>query len=491
MAAKQPPAFDAKSEPVPPIVTAPTIAPSGAGGIVGKLERIWEHLRSLNTHGFCPGTLVSTRWGPEKIDAENLTWDASKERSWSKSGGGLRGTTCTPMLSQAVAMLFDRSAEPSTDPDAVYEPYLGDGRRLPYQMSLLLNGNGDYRPGWGPGKSLRYFGLAEKVDPTKLRRGDVIGIQWAKKGAHGVFVWDVHLNAAGLVDCFQMISAIGGYKYGPYTGPEPTPEQKADPKYKPPLGPIIGGAGAGITIGGSGNLVKAKLILKKKDGACYIDPKDGGRPEYVLAPDAAPLFVGKTDEYAAVCSWKALPGVTKADIDLETFRKPSPKSKISIEYDSIGFMECARFHGIGDVPSFATTGAPKAAVVVPAIPGAAPQETSAADAHDPNVRAALPRQPLEQPKDAPLKEQKLLEERLRALYMVHLIATDPGKPDEVMDAKSKAALQEFQMSVGLVASGVPDRATRAALAQAVEDARGRIEGFDAIVARKKRPATKP
>jgi len=485
------PAFDANTEPVPPLVATPTIAPAGAGGVVGKLERIWERLRELNIHGYCPGNLVTSRWGAEKVDPANLPWDEKKERTWTKSGGGLGSTTCTPMLSQAIAMLFDRRTEPSQDADAVYEPYLGDGRRLPYNVSLLLNGNGDHRPGWGAGKALRYYGLAERVDPKKLRRGDVVGIQWSNGGGHGVFVWDVHLDAAGDVDCFQMISAIGAYKYGPYTGPEPTPEQKADPKFKAPKGPIIGGTGAGITIGAPDDLVKAKLILKKVKGACYIDPKDGGRPEYVLAPDAAPLFIGKTNEYSALGKWTGLPGVKVKDIDLDTFHKPTPKAKIRISEGKIAFMECARLHGIGDVPSFATTGAPKAAVVVPAIPGAVPKETSAADAHDPNVLAALERQPLEQPKDAPLKEQKLLEERLRALYMVHRLSTDPGKPDEVMDAKSKAALQEFQMSAGMVASGVPDRATRAALAQAVEDARNRIEGFDAIVARKKRPATKP
>jgi peptidoglycan hydrolase-like protein with peptidoglycan-binding domain len=498
--------FDKVTDFAEPLVALPSPAPGG----LEKLMKVWEVIRDRNENGFCPySQMVNSKWGPEKIrssladqkkydeEAKRLeaAWkaepDAKKkpkkppkpkkpkggdadvadwvegERSWSRSKGRW-ASTCTPTVSQAVAMLYDKRSDPaSAGVDDWYEPYLADGRRLPYRLSLLLNaGPKEWCPGWGTGKSVRFFNLAKRVDPKEIRRGDVVGIQWSGGGGHGVFVWDVHLNDAGEVDCFQMISNIGGYDNS--------------------TGPKCGGKGAGFTIGSPDDLVKAGILLKSGDDATWVD--NSKLRVYKKAPGHEQIFIGKTDEYSAVCGWKALPGVKEGSIDLDTFKKDTPKTKVRIAYEGgkggIAFMECARFHGITGVPSYATVKKPAATAAAPAGKGIAPKETSAAVAKDKNALANVPATPVEQDPASATEDQKWVEERLKMLWKVRRLDTDPGKPDELMDAKSKAALKEFQTSQGLPGKGVPDKKTREALKEAVAKARSEIAGFDAIVAGK-------
>jgi hypothetical protein len=64
-----------------------------------------------------------------------------------------------------------------------------------------------------------FFNLGYGIDIRDVRRGDLIGIDWANGGGHAAFVWDVHTDADNAVDCLEFLSANGYAAGGVYHGP--------------------------------------------------------------------------------------------------------------------------------------------------------------------------------------------------------------------------------------------------------------------------------
>ena len=138
-------------------------------------------------------------------------------------------------------------------------------------------------------ESAIFFGLAYEVKPQDLRRGDMVGIDWSSHGGHAVFVWDVHLNDKGEVDCFQFISSNGSKNNG---------------KYK----------GWGITISGCGG-------DKTPSGTTYVTGKPGS-----MGKGKNPLFEDRK-EHIVDGTWFCVPGKNKKDIDLSTFKDSGAKGQ--------------------------------------------------------------------------------------------------------------------------------------------------------------------
>lgn len=173
------------------------------------LERLidsWERLRVLDVEGYRTSQaspmstwLVQVNWADGKVSA--------------RSPGS--GTTCSPFVTQSVAMVY------SSGQESPYAPRLADGSALPILFCRAANGNLSPAPakemarygmmlkdnGWP--RPVIFFNMGRAVEPAQMRRGDAVHIDWAKGGGHAVFCWDVHLNARGEVDAFQFISSNG------------------------------------------------------------------------------------------------------------------------------------------------------------------------------------------------------------------------------------------------------------------------------------------
>jgi hypothetical protein len=70
-----------------------------------------------------------------------------------------------------------------------------------------------------PALATVFFNLGYAIDIRDVRRGDLIGIDWANGHGHAAFVWDVHTDEDNAVDCLQFLSAKGYAANGVYRGP--------------------------------------------------------------------------------------------------------------------------------------------------------------------------------------------------------------------------------------------------------------------------------
>ena len=230
--------------------------PASIDGGLPKLVRIWEHLRDLNSGGYGGAVLV---------DVKNAT---------SKGKSGV--TSCSPFTATCIYMALDaRPFDPGSpwQPKEPYEPVFDGGNPLDANFYRLHNGFGlstyanlkDSKfAGWKADFKKRFvdrvpqlardfsafqfvnhsagsviaFNLGKPVEPKRMRRGDVVGIDWHNGHGHATFCWNVHLNGQGEVDCFQFVSSNGtgaggaGITIFRYPDVDPAYLEKSGGRYK-------------------------------------------------------------------------------------------------------------------------------------------------------------------------------------------------------------------------------------------------------------------
>src|SRR5438445_6841736 len=71
--------------------------------------------------------------------------------------------------------------------------------------------------------------------------------------------------------------------------------------------------------------------------------------------------------------------------------------------------------------------------------------------------------PVEQKKNEPTLSQLMVEQRLKALYVLGIIDKDNGEPDEVNDSRTQEAVKVFQQKYGLRVDGIAGPKTKAKL----------------------------
>ena len=294
--------------------------------------------------------------------------------------------------------------------------------------------------------SLVAFNLGYAIDPRDMRRGDMVGIDWKSGGGHATFCWDVHLNAAGEVDCFLYLSSNGS-----------------------------GGKGVGVSVG---TLQPARFV-KQEDGR-YKKQKD-------------PLFADSPD-YIRYGAWMCIPQVKAKDVDLKSFKgtPPSFVTGWAAHLHAINRLRVVRLWGVGpptrpqagskyaqsfelarklaaeDPPeSYATgTGAP-VTVHVKDVPVT---KIPATEVQTPDAVKKVPPKPVQQKKEHVVDHQLFVEQALHELHGAGWIAKDPGKVDAVYDAATKAAVEDFQTQFKVEPiDGKPGAITRAALKRVLDD----------------------
>jgi len=245
-------------------------------------------------------------------------WEASPDTNSGGYGGSVlqhiadwgtpsskHTTSCSPFTATCIGMMFDPSG--ATDDATVYAPVINNGTStlaLPVDYYRLHNGyyfqvDPDVansaaivaarkqmfdKRGWvrcdDSALSTVFFNLGYAIDIRDVRRGDLIGIDWANGHGHAAFVWDVHTDEDNAVDCLQFLSANGYAANGAYHGP-------------------------GVS------------VSAPNDAAAFIDHADG---EFTKKFE---LFADN-DLYLTDAWWYCLPGVTRNDVKLDTFRSPNP-----------------------------------------------------------------------------------------------------------------------------------------------------------------------
>lgn len=364
------------------------------------LERLlasWERLRQLDQEGYRTSQaqplstwLVEIEWA----DARSL-----------RSPG--RGTTCSPFTTQSVAMAY------SADEHEPLRPRLADGRPLSFLFSRAANGT--LRPAFADqmarhGMSMAdnewprpiiLFNLGYAVEPTQLRRGDAVQIDWLSGGGHAVFCWDVHLNARGEVDAFQYVSANGRIHNN----------GRSD------------GIGLGVSVGGT------------PSGDCGFIRRVGSDPaEYEVLKQ--PLFTDD-ERYVAEGVWVTWnPRLKLSDL---TGCRTRPRGRLCYART----VKAARFHGVKAPPPFAM-GQPAA------VDGPGPSDVPLSqDDADPHSQGAL----------------RVLQRQLALLNSIGWISDAPGAIDGRMGPQTVRAVRSFQAQYQLQIDGVVGPRTREKLRQ--------------------------
>jgi len=365
-------------------------------GGIPKLIQVCEHLRANNQDGYIQhqGSLIARIKG----DAHRF--------------GKL--ITCSPFTGSAIGVAFDPKFPRGVG--EAYEPMFNGGKDLlPFAKFYAMHNDHDQ-----PAQSLPAFGLGELIDMKKMRRGDQVGIDWFPTGGHSVFVWDVHLDEHGDVDCFQMIGA-----HGP-----------------------AGAAGYGIFIYGC----HGKKYLKGNLAT-------GGPGTGSLEKAKDPLFVD-SDDVVSEGVWFGLPGVTK--IDARTFRATPKYIQLARQakhvFSSIKEIKVARFNYDHKLPDPYCMKEGGAAAYDPGPPGHvdAPVTTIKGNdlKKDPAAPAKVKPKPAAQDKSKPLQWQHQVESGLQEFFRANWIDKDPGNSDNLNDAASQAAIKAFQAKFKLDVDGI-------------------------------------
>jgi len=401
------------------------------------LDRViwsWEKLRETNTAGY----RTSAGGGPWVAE---VNWK-EKAAKLSKSGGPSagKGTACSPFTCNAIGLIFAaENAAPFTPKHSNGEGisqvlwWAGNGNLhkwgAKYQKSMglvLKNASNGGDDGWP--RAAIFFNLAYAIDPTEMRKGDLVKIEWIPKvdpttgkktyGGHAVYCWDVHLDNQGKVDAFQYISANGAMANG--------------------------GNGAGISVGGVfGYYSKNKFLERVKK-----DP-----PQWKVLK--TPLFVDD-DEYVSQGAWVTWRKDVH-NINLQDGRmRAKPRQKHPVACEAVA---AARFHGVRPPESYAMGGNP---VTQPTqVVNVSPAQVNKAELEkDPKAVLTKNEKPAKQETNAATTGQEALERRLKDLYELGEIDKDPGQPDAVNDPATQAAVKAFQGKHGLKADGNATAATK-------------------------------
>ena len=378
-----------------------------------RLIRIAEDLRERNTDGYLSGV------GGLLAKVKGSAVPCNK------------ATVCSPFTGTVIALALDPKYPRD---DLSGDPYVpmfdGGAKELPFaQWYNVHNGNDGGIP------SLVKYNLGYELDDIrKMRRGDLLGINWFHGGGHSVFCWDVHLDANGMVDCFQMIGSHGNSPgYGVYiygcntnlwlTGGLPQPGKL-----------------------GSGSLKKAKDKI-------FVDE----------------------DAIVEWGWWFGMPGVKKGAVDLSTFRI-RPKRPISYAAqagwlclwgpEEKNTLKVGRFWYDGEPPK-PYSNKDGSAPSDPLPPGHldAPVTTVKANdiKKDPGAVQKVQPKPAKQDEKKPLNLQHDVETAMQDFFRAKWISSDPGDSDNINDAKSQAAIKEFQKLFKLEVDGIVGKHTTAAL----------------------------
>ena len=280
----------------------------------GGLERmiqIWEASRDANSGGYGSGVLQHiSNWGAPSPQ---------------------RKTSCSPFTATCIGMMFDPSG--ATDDATTYAPMINNGTStlaLPPDYYILHNGfyfqvdpdvatsaatvaarkqmfdNHSWPRCDDSALSTVFFNLGYAIDIRDVRRGDLIGIDWANGHGHAAFVWDVHTDEDNAVDCLQFLSANGSAASGVYHGP-------------------------GVS------------VSAPNDATSFIDRAgDQFTKKFELFAD--------NDLYLTDAWWYCLPGITRNDVKLETFRSPNPPAshivdKPNNDGNAMAKLRAVRFWG--------------------------------------------------------------------------------------------------------------------------------------------------
>ncbi|HTO99377.1 MAG TPA: peptidoglycan-binding protein [Myxococcales bacterium] len=401
-----------------------------AGGLP-KLVRIWEYLRDLNEGGYGSGRLVKMKNGPDKT--------LNKK------------TDCSPFTATAIYMALDPREVDVKKPYDLKEPYdprFNGGEELTKYFYWMHNSfkTPEYKnaktgawwpdfkknyldraPGlsadWGlfndSAGSVVFHNLGVPVDDRKMRRGDLVGINWMSGGGHAVFCWNVHLNAKGEVDCFQYVSANGAAGVG---GPGVTVIQyPVDSNY--------------LKVNGG-------KYSKQKDMFVGIidDPK--AYPEYSKAP----------------YQWYALRHIETKDIDKSSFGVPANQVTI-VDWKftwkgmklGVNTVMVARLNGVTPPEPWLKAGEKTIPDPEPAKPKPAPVTAKSKPVETPKAAPQPEKKPAEKkaeekkPVQAPVQDhQEDVEMHLQILWGARWIGADPGESKNVNDAQSQAAIKDFQ-----------------------------------------------
>jgi hypothetical protein len=263
-------------------------------------------------------------------------WEASHDTNGGGYGGGVlqhvwskpspkHTTSCSPFTATCIGMMFDPSG--ATDDATDYAPVINNGTgtlALPNDYYMLHNGfyfqvdpdvpnsiiaarKQQFNDrGWpqcdDSALSTVFFNLGYAIDIRDVRRGDLIGIDWANGHGHAGFVWDVHTDEDNAVDCLQFLSANGYRDATDYHGP-------------------------GVSVSAPNN------------AAAFIDCADGQFTKKFQ------LFVDN-DLYVTDAWWYCLPGVTPNDVKLDTFRSPNPPASHIVDKANNGGNAMAKLRAV-------------------------------------------------------------------------------------------------------------------------------------------------
>jgi hypothetical protein len=416
----------------PPPSTAPT------GGLP-RMIQIWEKLRELNSGGYGGDRLVQV-----------LKW----------SGVGSRMvTSCSPFTGTAIGMMFDKDGGVDKP---IWEPKYANGTK-PLPALFYTHHNGDLHnlyptpeylakhktkfpyTKWeldNSAISCAFWGLAYEIDPRDMRRGDMVGLHWNNNGGHATFCWDVHLNDEGYVDAFQYLSSngngSGGIGVSVGGDPVPNPIGKRGEKYFV-KDTVFKDRDEYITRG-TWNLLPAKYLGGKK-----FDPTS-----FKLWPQ----IVNWTGQYAV-----GQVSVTR----FYGFKPPeNPHGKPIVEIEEARRMYSLHKFEAPEPTQYPTGTAEK--------PGGKKATTKPTPKSNPEPKKAVAPTEVKQTKDDAQGFQFWIETTLSTLFHAKWISKDPGEPDQVADAKSKAALEDFQAKFGFKpVDGIGSPEVRKLLKKALDD----------------------
>lgn len=446
--------FPAGFAPKPTVIT----------GGVDRMVQCFEALRDLNTGGYKGGFLKSVEdWG-FKAHLGTVT-------------------SCSPFTGTVIAMMFDPDASPSDPhfkpvydgadkrplPSQFYHFHntsLPDSRKsgsegkvgwreaLPYLKSIGVSPKPGHVGHYGSVGAVALWNLGYEIDPRDMRKGDHVHIDWTNGGGHAVFCWDVHLDPAGAVDCFQFVSSNGGKS---------------------------GGVGVSVST---------------KPATFFIEESHG---TYRKKPAFDPYFVDRP-EFVTRGSFKVLPGfglTEKAILAAGTFKPANPAS---LDGSRVKRVHAIRFWGFP--PPDRSTPRGQAAWAQKEFADAFPLAAQLAKYPLPEpysmgtgrrVQVAIPRltavtlkpevlakpedlqrvatKPVRQRPDDVTAEQLAVEQALHALFRAGIIDAGPGDLTNVHDADTVKSVKAFQCRFGLKEDGIAGRVTRPLLFDAAEKVR--------------------
>jgi peptidoglycan hydrolase-like protein with peptidoglycan-binding domain len=386
---------------------APTKLPGG----VAKIIQIAEDLRERNRDGYLQhigGILANI-----------------KEHGSLKTPPKTTATTCSPFTTTVMGVAFD-PVYPRDDLNGdPYVPMYDGGTKPLMPFNKFYRAANSSEEGTNedtPVNAIVAYGLGVEIEPTEVRRGDLIEIDWMDGGGHAVFCWDVHLDADGNVDCLQF---IGSNSQG---------------------GVTIHGCHGSRWLSGK----NAKMEHHPGEKPAWVITERG---TYAKAKDK--IFVDE-DEIVAQGDWYGLPGIT--DIDVKTFRVKPKHIRYSKKSKKKTFrkIRCGRFFYDGDPPvPFCMKDGPAAPPQKPGHVDAPAVKVKGEDIKkDPAAPKKVKPKKAKQEKDKPLELQRFVELSLHQFYDRLWIETDPGEPDDINDEKTQAALKELQKMFGIGVDGI-------------------------------------